>query len=280
MKAKSSDTVAAEQLRRRAARRLKAKKAKSDVRGAAMRAHLAQELAVHQVELELQNEELRLARGELEAGLERYTQLFDFAPIGYCTLDAEGKVLEINHAAAALADEPRRRIVGKSLALLIAPHHRSDFQTMLQNVTADQSQTGEFEVMRVGGPHATVRIHAAQLEGKHPAVLLAFDDITSQKQAEEKMKQLHVELRDADRRKDEFLAVLSHELRTPLSTLLIHGQILQQRGGESEQTRRSGEAIERAARAQGRLIDDLLDVSRIIAGKLRMQFARTDMAGV
>src|SRR5262252_2330939 len=139
MKAKSSDTVAAEQLRRRAARRLKAKKAKSDVRGAAIRAHLAQELAIHQVELELQNEELRLARVELEAGLERYTQLFDFAPIGYCTLDAEGRVLEINHAAAALVEEPRRRIVGRKLELLIAPYHRVAFRALLQDVTGDQS---------------------------------------------------------------------------------------------------------------------------------------------
>src|SRR5262249_580462 len=63
---------------------------------------LVQELEVHQIELELQNEELRSARRETEFGLKRYTELFDFAPIGYATLDAKGTIREINHVGARL----------------------------------------------------------------------------------------------------------------------------------------------------------------------------------
>src|SRR5262245_19505478 len=65
-----------------------------------------QELEIHQVELELQNEELRTARIELEAGLDRYTQLFDFAPIGYALLDREGVIRALNHVGAGHLYEP------------------------------------------------------------------------------------------------------------------------------------------------------------------------------
>jgi len=61
---------------------------------------LVHELQVHQIELEMQNEELREARSELETALARYTELFDFAPIGYATISLDGTLHEINHGAA------------------------------------------------------------------------------------------------------------------------------------------------------------------------------------
>src|SRR5262245_32500195 len=63
---------------------------------------LLHELRVHQLELELQNEELRTARGEQELALSRYTELFDFAPIGYATLRADHTLQDINHAGCQL----------------------------------------------------------------------------------------------------------------------------------------------------------------------------------
>ncbi|MHB9001354.1 MAG: hybrid sensor histidine kinase/response regulator, partial [Thermoanaerobaculia bacterium] len=85
---------------------------------------------------------------------------------------------------------------------------------------------------------------------------------------------------DANRAKDDFLATLSHELRTPMTAILGWSRLVQMGGMSEEDTRTAIEAIARSARAQAQLIDDLLDVSRITAGKLRMERKRTDMATV
>ena len=84
----------------------------------------------------------------------------------------------------------------------------------------------------------------------------------------------------ANRTKDEFLATLSHELRTPLTSILGWARMLTTTQLDSENTARALESIERNARAQGRLIDDILDVSRIITGKLRLDVRPVDLASV
>src|SRR5687767_10771169 len=73
---------------------------------------LLHELEVHQLELEMQNEELLSARNEAENALARYTELFDFAPIGYATLGIDGCIREVNHAGAQVLGLPRSRLIG------------------------------------------------------------------------------------------------------------------------------------------------------------------------
>lgn len=94
------------------------------------------------------------------------------------------------------------------------------------------------------------------------------------------LEETAAQLRAADRAKDEFLATMSHELRTPLNSILGWATILRQQPGDEEKLHRGLEVIERNARAQERLVSDLLDVSRIISGKLRLAVARTALCGV
>jgi two-component system, chemotaxis family, CheB/CheR fusion protein len=84
----------------------------------------------------------------------------------------------------------------------------------------------------------------------------------------------------ANRAKDDFLATLSHELRTPLSSLLLQAQLLRRGPMDAEKLARTAQAIERATKAQAQLIDDLLDVSRIVAGKLRLERRQVNLAAV
>ena len=86
--------------------------------------------------------------------------------------------------------------------------------------------------------------------------------------------------RDANRLKDEFLATLSHELRTPLNAVLGWTRVLRSARVEPATAERALESIERNARAQARLIEDLLEISRIVTGKLRLQVEETDMAAI
>jgi two-component system CheB/CheR fusion protein len=277
---KAPDTDIAE-LRQRATRlvtKMAPKEAKPAPTG---EDRLRQELEIHQMELELQNEELRNARVELEAGLDRYTQLFDFAPIGYATLGPDGTIRELNHAGASMLFETRMRLIGRRFVHLIAPYDRALFNDLLRNVLqSDTREVREFDLLRIGEERTVVRFTAVTLAGAVPTILLAYEDITTEKRAEERLLRADAALREADRRKDEFLAILSHELRTPLSALLLHGQLLRHGNLSDEKRQRAVEAIERAARTQARLVEDLLDISRIVAGKMSMRMEAVSLTNV
>ena len=119
----------------------------------------------------------------------------------------------------------------------------------------------------------------------HAAALRA--EVAERKQAEEERAQLLIreqaaraEAEGANRAKDQFLATLSHELRTPLSAILGWSQLVRTGKLEESQMARAFETIERNARSQSQLIDDLLDVSRIITGKLQIEFRPVDVSTV
>lgn len=112
-------------------------------------------------------------------------------------------------------------------------------------------------------------------------------EITERKQAEEERAKLLIreqaaraEAEQANRTKDEFLATLSHELRTPLSAILGWSHLVRTGKLDEPQMSRAFETIERNARSQSQLIDDLLDVSRIITGKLQIEPRAVDLCGV
>ncbi len=111
-------------------------------------------------------------------------------------------------------------------------------------------------------------------------LLLAVEDVTERHLLEASEKQARVEAEQANRAKDLFLATLSHELRTPLSTILLSAQMLKQMESEDPKIRRASAAIERAVGNQARLIDDLLDISRIVSGKLMLDLQAVDFTSV
>ncbi len=81
---------------------------------------LSHELRVHQIELKQQNEELQLAQSDLAAAHDRYRDLYDFAPVGYCTLDAQGCIVKINLTGAGLLGQPRAALQGMPLARFVS----------------------------------------------------------------------------------------------------------------------------------------------------------------
>jgi PAS domain S-box-containing protein len=105
-------------------------------------------------------------------------------------------------------------------------------------------------------------------------------NITERKRAEAERERLLSEAQEANRLKDEFLATLSHELRTPLTAILGWSRLLQTSDFDPPTTMRALHTIERNAQAQSQLIDDLLDTSRIITGKLRLDMRPVDLASV
>src|SRR5437899_1776221 len=93
---------------------------------------LLHDLRVHQIELEMQNRDLREAQQQLEESRSRYADLFDFAPIGYCTLDHTGRVLEANFAMAAMCRAARAEMIGKPFTALVSMEDLRAFRAHLK----------------------------------------------------------------------------------------------------------------------------------------------------
>lgn len=146
---------------------------------------LQHELEVHQIELEMQNEELRANRDELAAGLERYTELYDFAPVGYLTLDRDGKILAANLTTTRLlglerATLLRRRLTGQ----IISGDDRLAFNTWLERTFAGAPPAAcEVALMRERSAPLIVRFEAVVAEDRREcrAVLL---DVSERHRAE------------------------------------------------------------------------------------------------
>jgi PAS domain S-box-containing protein len=147
---------------------------------------LFHELRVHQIELEMQNEELRRAQADLEASRARYFDLYDLAPVGYCTLDAASVVLEANLTAARLFGVTKDQLVGEPLTDYLHRDSQDAFyrhRRHLQDTLAPQA----FELLFRRSPNASfwawVEVHVAR--GSKDAFLcrVAFTDITLLKQA-------------------------------------------------------------------------------------------------
>jgi hypothetical protein len=95
---------------------------------------LLHELQVHQIELQMQNEELRHANETAEAALKKYTMLYDFAPMGYFTLDAEGSIHDLNFTGADMLGDRRFALVNSNFKLFVAEDSRDVFNNFLSKV--------------------------------------------------------------------------------------------------------------------------------------------------
>jgi PAS domain S-box-containing protein len=146
------------------------------------------ELEVHQIELEMQNSELRNARDEAEELLEKYTELYDFAPVGYFTICTAGIIRLSNLTGATMLGIGRSTLIGRTFGLLITPRQRNQFKDFLKEVFADDSKKStEFELADEKLTTQIVRIEARRCSNGFECSVMILD-ITMRKQAQEKMR--------------------------------------------------------------------------------------------
>ena len=189
-KGKHTSTDAAE-LRRRAEARLRAAATKgAPARTEADTQRLVHELQVHQIELEMQNEELQQSRAEVEAGLERYTELYDFAPVGYLTLGRDGVIRQVNLTGAHLLGVERARLVSRPFGVFVGAQDRAGFKTFLEKVFSSQAkEVCEVTLLKKGKGPLNLQVAATvSQDGQECRVMI--EDITERKQAEAETKRL------------------------------------------------------------------------------------------
>jgi len=199
MQKKPNLSTDAAELRRRAEGRLRGQRRKTaPPRTDADTQKLLHELQVHQVELEMQNAELLEARDQMEAILEKYTNLYDFAPVGYFSLDEQGLILEVNLTGASLLGVERSRLVKRRFPRFVAPKSRPVLLAFLEKVFAGPGkQVCEAELLKEDGTPFWTNLQAASaasFSGTGKWCRVAVSDITALKQAEEAMRELTVML--------------------------------------------------------------------------------------
>lgn len=148
------------------------------------------ELQVYQVELEMQNEQLEAARAWIEAALASYTELFDFAPVPYFTLDHAGKMVEINLAGARLLGIERARLLDKRLGAFVSMADRGHFAHCLKTVFATHSGTRcEIELVVKDGSRRTVEVRAT-MSNRDENCRAVLIDISERSARERQLAQL------------------------------------------------------------------------------------------
>ncbi|MDO8310598.1 MAG: diguanylate cyclase [Sideroxyarcus sp.] len=154
---------------------------------------LLHELQVHQIELEMQNENLRQSLLELEKSRDRYIDFYDFAPVGYLTLDAYGVISEINLTGASLLGVERNTLLSQCLTPYVTAEYderwRKHFINML---THDEKQVCELALQRKGGPRFFAQLDCLRLNktGEPPLLRIVLTDISERIKNEEKIRQL------------------------------------------------------------------------------------------
>jgi PAS domain S-box-containing protein len=150
---------------------------------------LVHELQVHQIELEMQNEELLKARDEMAGLLEKYTDLYEFAPTAYFTIDHDGVVRAANLTAAGLLGIERSRLIGCRFTLFVAVENRQLFSDFLGKVFASRGKAScELVLTTESNPPLYVQVEAVAL-GAEQECRVAIIDITGRKRTEEAIRE-------------------------------------------------------------------------------------------
>jgi PAS domain S-box-containing protein len=202
-----------------------------------------------------------------------------------------GIVTSWNAGAERLFAYTAAEMIGQPLSRLVPPDRPDDLGTIL-GVIRRGERVEHFETQRVrkDGKRIDVSLSISPIRDSTGKIIGASKiarDVTERRRKEEERESLlaaaehaRAVAEAASQAKDAFLATISHELRTPLSPILAWARMLRRGGLDAERSARAIETIERCARAQAGLIEDLLDVSRIVAGKLRLDVRPVELVPV
>lgn len=242
---------------------------------------LFHELRVHQIELELQNEELRRVHRELETARERYFDLYDLAPVGYCTVDNHGMILEANLTAAKLLGVTRSALTKLHLTHFMPLAQQQVFEQCCAALEPG-GPAQNCELQMVGDDGHAVWVHLTANMARDAAGVttfrVMFRDVSDRVRLDEALQAKNAELDlarqvadKANRAKSDFLTSMSHELRSPLNAILGFAQLMD--AGLPPPTPAQKSAIDQIINGGWYLLDlvnEILDLASVESGQLAL----------
>lgn len=237
---------------------------------------LLHELRVHQFELEMQNEALRIAQVALELSRDRYVDLYEFAPVGYLTLTREGLVSEANLVATAFLGADRKLMISRRFVTFVVPEERDRWHRhFFRAMQSEGKQICEIALLRGDATRVHVQADCQRVswEDELPVMRVVLTDITERKRAEALRAEAELAraaaLEEAERLarlRHEFLDNLSHEIRKPLDAILGMAHLVK-RGGVTLPQAEQLEKIDAAGRQLLGIINGVLDLAKRDPGK-------------
>jgi len=216
---------------------------------------------------------------------------------GAMTIAGDGTILFANRKLAEMLGRPLGKVLGASLSGFVGPEEAEALSALLAQAKGGSAK-GEVSFVQASGAQVPVMLSIRDAGEEDPTFTGVATDLTPLKAAEAALRQVNDELearvaartaelvkanealREADRRKDEFLSMLGHELRNPLAPILTAAEMIRMSAQGDARVERFRSVIERQARNLSRLVDDLLDVSRITRGTITLQTMLVDLGTI
>lgn len=239
--------------------------------------------------------ERKRAEEDLRRSEEQFRLMFESAAAGITLVDLDGgRFLRVNRQLALLTGYSERELLqGMSIIDLVHPHEKAAAIGGLAKVRSGQPGEPYFverRYVRKDGEVIDVELHGALLRDPRPpraVAMFILVDATQRRRVESQLaaakglaERARAQAEDASRAKDHFLSVLSHELRTPLSPVLTGVSLLEREAGVSPRGHTVLDVIRRNVELEARLIDDLLDLTRITRGKVELDRRPVDLGTV
>jgi PAS domain S-box-containing protein len=211
---------------------------------------------------------------------ERLAAIVDSSEDAIVGKDLNGIVTSWNAGAERIFGYSANEMVGASIRELIPPERQSEEDQIFERIRRAE-RVDHLDTVRVakGGRLLNVSITVSPIKDSAGNVIGASKiarDITDRKRAEERLRAAKIAAEEASKAKDDFLAVLSHELRTPLTPALVAASYLAEHADLAPQFREEVTTIWRNVQLEARLIDDLLDITRITRGKIELRREAVD----
>ena len=238
--------------------------------------HLIHELRVHQIELDMQNEELRRVQNDLEISRSRYADLYDFAPLGYFTFDEQGRIIEMNLTGAKQLGIERGNLIKAPFVAMVVESDMKVYLSHLKKIfDTREDHTCEVRLKVKDGGEFHARLDSIFMESANGAVSCrtSVTDITERKRAEAALLESEQRVRRLNEHILNMVMVLSHDIRGPLVAIAsILKLMLRGVYGKLDQSPANTvqDLLSRCARLLG-TAEDYLGKASIVGGSMEME---------